>query len=205
MSKSLAIRTDDPKTRQNKISLAIRTEFGPNLSGLGVSLAYAIRLIEKHGLDKEETDAIIFARRQYGASLVNIGKWLSRGLTAGEIMRLYEARQAFSENFGDLTVSLSTIVRFANIFPGLDLEEPTNLADQLVGIFEALRPQFPFIEYPDTVLKMVLVAQQSLGCIEVGTAVEAVLDRRQWQDRNDPERRSNTKSWRSNTDEDANG
>ncbi len=202
-----------PETRHNEISSIIRKEFGPNLVGLGVSLAYAIRLVEKHGLDKEETDAIIFARQKYGASLINVSKWLTRGLTAGEVVRLYEVRQDFNENFAGgekgsnvLTISLPTIVRFARAFPDMDLAEPVHLSEQLIEIFETLRPLFPFIEYPDTILKMVLAAQESLGCVEVGTAIEAVLDRRQWQDRNDPEkRRGYGQLWRHDTDENDNG
>ena len=211
MSKSIVPQTDVLKARRNEISLAIRKEFGPNLTGLGVSLTYTIRLAEKHGLNSEEIDAIIFTRQKYGASLVYVDKWLRYGLTVGEVMRLYEVRQDFNENFGagekegkNLTISLSTIVCFARTFPDMDLEEPVYLTDQLIEIFETLRPLFPFIEYPDTVLKMVLAAQRSLGCIEVGTAVEAVLNCRQWQDdRNDPEKSSeHGRSWRHSTDED---
>ena len=207
---AIVSQTDVLRTRRNEISATIRKEFGQNLAGLGVSLAYAIRLVEKHDLDHEETDAIIFARQKYGASLVNVDRWLKRGLTAGEIMKLYEIRQGFNENFGaggerggDLTISLSTIMQFVRTFPDMDLEEPVHLSEQLIEIFEALRLVFPFIKYPDTVLKMVLVAQRSLGCTEVGTAMEAVLDRRQWQDRNDSDKsRAYGQSWRHDSDED---
>ncbi|MBI2098002.1 MAG: hypothetical protein HYT46_03695 [Candidatus Vogelbacteria bacterium] len=200
-------RPDDSRYKRQAIVHLIRKAVAIEPTNLGVSLAYAVRLVEKHDLSEEEIDLIVHARLEYGASLVKIDHWLRRGLTAGEVARLYQVRSEFNAHWTtqgkgkNPTIGLITIARFAEVFSEMDLGEPVHLASQLIEILEVLQPVFPFIEYQDTILKMVLSAKRTLGCTELGTAVEAVLDRKQWQDRNE-KMRTHRFSWRHDTDED---
>lgn len=130
---------------------------------LGVSVQWLATQAEALGLDDDDIDAIIAARREHRAGVPSMLKAIRHGVCPLALPALYTVRDEATALCKGPTFSLKWIYAFTETFPEAELDRE-DLADLLLEVHRQVVARVPWVwKYPDDALRMLVRAAESYG------------------------------------------
>lgn len=134
----------------------------------------ATRLVtfaDSHSLDASGVEAVVFAKREYGASRTKIGTLVKSGHAIDDVLSAYETRSYFSSEFGHAGLpALDTLLEAMEYF--MDSEDE----DYFQELITDLPAVYPKIEYNSSVLKVALKEAKQHRIVYLGELIERKRD-----------------------------
>jgi hypothetical protein len=130
---------------------------------LGVSAKWLATQAESLGLDDDDIDAVISARREYRASVPSMLKAIRHGVSPLALPGLYSVRDEAAALCAGPAFSLKWIYAFTETFPEAELDR-ADLAEFMVEVHQQVAARVPWVwKYPDDALRMLIRVSESYG------------------------------------------
>lgn len=159
-----------------------------NTENLGVGQSYIVKLAEEFQLNTDQLSTLLAARKDFGASLPMMRRWLHAGLNPEAVHDLYRTRSEMAvmlpENQG--LVTLKAVVRFVGIFPEFTLEDD-DLSEKLAEIFREVAGKgiCRWVRYPTQALELLCDIAVERRISNVRTAIDYLGSERREEDAGD--------------------